>query len=227
MNRKQCVWKNCPIPSRGPGQVRIRNRAAAINFFDILQCQGKYQVRPPLPFSPGAEVAGVIDKPGDGVERFAVGDRVCKGMASFGGYAEATVVPATGAFKIPDTMGFSMAAAMPIVYQTSYFALKHRAKLQVGEWLLVHAAAGGVGSAAVQIGKAMGARIIATAGSEDKLAFCREQGAEAAFSYRDDKWVDSVKEITAGHGADVIYDPVGGDITGHFPQSALLGKDGC
>jgi NADPH2:quinone reductase len=202
-----------PDPEPGPGQVRIRNRAAAINFFDILQCQGKYQVRPPLPFSPGAEVAGVIDKLGEGVERFAVGDRV-QGMASFGGYAEASVVPIAGIFKIPDAMGFAMAAAMPIVYQTSYFALKHRAKLQAGEWLLVHAAAGGVGSAAVQIGKAMGARIIATAGSEDKLAFCRAQGATAALNYRDDTWVDRVKEITAGHGADVIYDPVGGDITG-------------
>jgi NADPH2:quinone reductase len=205
--------EDLPDPEPGPGQVRIRNRAAAINFFDILQCQGKYQVRPPLPFSPGAEVSGIIDKLGEGVERLAVGDRV-QGMASFGGFAECSVVPVGGIFRIPDAMDFAMAAAMPIVYQTSYFALKHRAQLRAGEWLLVHAAAGGVGSAAVQIGKAMGARIIATAGSEDKLVFCREQGAEHALNYRDDGWVDRVKEITGGHGADVIYDPVGGDITG-------------
>lgn len=202
-----------PDPEPGPGQVRIRNHAAAINFFDILQCQGKYQVRPPLPFTPGAEVAGVVDKVGDGVTQFSSGDRV-QAMISWGGYAAMAVAPTTGVFRIPDAMSFAQGAAMPIVYQTSYFALKHRAQLKAGEWLLVHAAAGGVGSAAVQIGKAMGARIIATAGTDDKVAFCRAQGTDAALNYQDDSWVDAVKKITAGRGADVIYDPVGGDVTG-------------
>lgn len=201
------------VPEPGPGQVRIRNRAAALNFFDILQCQGKYQVKPPLPFSPGAEVAGVIDALGDGVSGLTIGDRV-QGMGPWGGFAEYSLVNSSGVFRIPDEMGFAAAAAMPIVYQTSYFALQHRAALRAGEWLLVHAAAGGVGSSAVQIGKAMGARIIATAGSDEKLAFCKSQGAEQAINYRDDSWVDRVKEITGGHGADVIYDPVGGEITG-------------
>jgi len=202
-----------PVPEPGPGQVRIRNRAAALNFFDILQCQGKYQVKPPLPFTPGAEVAGTIDALGAGVSGLLRGDRV-QAMAPWGGFAEYSVAAVSGVFRIPDEMDFASAAAMPIVYQTSYFALKHRAALRAGEWLLVHAAAGGVGLAAVQIGKAMGARIIATAGSDAKLEFCKLQGADYAIGYRDESWVDRVKEITGGHGADVIYDPVGGDITG-------------
>ncbi len=202
-----------PAPEPGPGQVRIRNRAAALNFFDILQCQGKYQVKPPLPFTPGAEVSGVIDALGEGVTGLSAGDRV-QAMSPWGGFAEYSLALAASVFRIPDEMAFPQAAAMPIVYQTSYFALKHRAMLRAGEWLLVHAAAGGVGLAAVQIGKAMGAKIIATAGSDDKLAFCKSQGADHAIGYRDESWVDRVKEITGGHGADVIYDPVGGDITG-------------
>lgn len=201
-----------PIPEPGPAQVRIRNHAAALNFFDILQCQGKYQVKPPVPFTPGAEVAGIVDAVGEGVTTLAVGDRV-QAMTPWGGFAEYSLAAVTGVFRIPDEMTFPVAAAMPIVYQTSYFALKHRAALQGGEWLLVHAAAGGVGSAAVQIGKAMGARIIATAGSDAKLDFCRSLGADHALTYRDDSWVDRVKEITGGHGADVIYDPVGAEVT--------------
>jgi NADPH:quinone reductase len=202
-----------PVPQPGPGQVRIRNHAAALNFFDILQCQGKYQVKPPLPFTPGAEVAGMVDAVGEGVNGFSAGDRV-QAMSPWGGFAEYSLAQVSGVFRIPDEMGFPAAAAMPIVYQTSYFALKHRAALRAGEWLLVHAAAGGVGLAAVQIGKAMGARIIATAGSDEKLEFCKSQGADHAVGYRDESWVDRVKEITGGHGAAVIYDPVGGEITG-------------
>ena len=193
------------------GEVRIRNHAAALNFFDILQIQGKYQVRPPLPFTPGAEVAGVVDAVGTGVDHLAVGDRVM-GSGGLGGFAEFTVTPAARTFRIPQSMDFAAAAAMQIVYLTSYLALKVRAAIKAQEWLLVHAAAGGVGSAAMQLGKAFGARIIATAGTADKVDFCLAQGADYAFSYREPNWVDRVKEITEGHGADVIYDPVGGDV---------------
>ncbi len=198
------------VPDPGAGQVRIHNRAAALNFFDILEIGGKYQVRPPFPFIPGAEVGGVIDAVGPGVDGLAVGNRVLA-ISSLGGFGEYCLAPARMTFPIPDSMTFAEAAAMPIVYQTSYLALMVRGALQPGEWLLVHAAAGGVGSSAVQIGKAMGARVIGTAGSDEKLDFVRAQGAHHALSYRDESWVKQVMEMT-GRGADVIYDPVGGDI---------------
>jgi NADPH2:quinone reductase len=199
-----------PAPEPGPQEVRIRNTAAALNFYDILMVQGKYQVRPPLPFTPGNEVAGTIDAIGAEVTGFNPGDRV-QAIASSGGYAEYSLAPAAKTFRIPDSMSFAEAAAMTVVYQTSYFALKDRAELKAGEWLLVHAAAGGVGVSAMQIGQAMGARVIATAGSEEKLAFCLSEGAAHALNYRDANWVEQVKQIT-GRGAHVIYDPVGGEI---------------
>src|SRR6185436_19859407 len=201
-------------PEPQSGEVRIRTHAAALNFFDILQIQGKYQTRAPLPFTPGAEVAGVVDAVGTGVDHLAVGDRVMGSVGS-GGFAEFTVTTAARTFRIPQTMDFAAAAAMQIVYQTSYLALKVRAAIKAEEWLLVHASAGGVGSAAMQLGKAFGARTIATAGTADKVDFCLAQGADYAFSYRDANWVNRVKEITGGHGADVIYDPVGGDVFDH------------
>jgi len=197
-------------PQPGPGQVRIQNRAAGINFFDLLQVQGKYQVKPPFPFTPGAEVAGVIDSVGEGVSSLAPGDRVIA-FTFQGGFAECSIAQANRTFGIPEGMQFDVAAAMPIVYQTSFYALVDRAALRAGEWLLVHAGASGVGLSAIQIGKALGARVIATAGSEAKLEFCRKQGADHAISYADAGWVDQVKQIT-GRGADVIYDPVGGDV---------------
>ena len=200
-----------PIPEPAAGEVRIANRAAALNFFDILQIQGKYQVKPPFPFTPGAEVSGVVDALGAGVTSLTVGDRVLA-MPMAGAFAEYSIATADRVFRVPDGMDFAAAAAMPIVYQTSYFALTKRAALQRGEWLLVHAGASGVGMAAIQIGKALGARILATAGSEAKLDFCRSQGAAYAIDYRDASWVDRVKELTNGRGADVIYDPVGSDI---------------
>jgi NADPH2:quinone reductase len=199
------------IPEPGKGEVRIANRAAALNFFDILQIQGKYQVKPPFPFTPGAETAGIVDAVGEGVTGLAAGDPVLA-MTMGGAFAEFTIAPANRVFRIPAAMDFPEAAAMPVVYHTSYFALERRAALERGEWLLVHAGASGVGMAAIQIGKAMGARVIATAGSEAKLGFCESQGAAHVISYRDGGWVDRVKEITAGRGADVIYDPVGADI---------------
>ena len=200
-----------PVPEPAAGEIRIANRAAGLNFFDILQIQGKYQVKPPFPFTPGAEVSGVVDALGAGVTSLTVGDRVLA-MPMAGAFAEYSIATADRVFRVPDGMDFAEAAAMPIVYQTSYFALTKRAALQRGEWLLVHAGASGVGMAAIQIGKALGARIIATAASEAKLAFCRSQGAAYAIDYRDASWVDRVKELTNGRGADVIYDPVGSDI---------------
>ena len=168
-----------PVP--GEGEVLIRNYNCGLNFFDLLQCQGKYQARPEFPFTIGAEVAGTIAEKGPGVEGLAIGQRVAA-LPRGGGFAETTVVRASRTFPIPDSMSFEEAAAMPVVYQTSLFALDERAHLRPGEWLLVHAGASGVGSAAIQLGKTMGARIIATAGSPAKLAFCQEQGADHALS---------------------------------------------
>jgi NADPH2:quinone reductase len=199
------------VPEPAPGEVRIRNHAAALNFYDILMIQGKYQVKPPLPFTPGSEVAGVVDAVAPGVAGLSVGDRV-QAIASAGGYGEYSLAPSDKTFRIPSEMSFEEAAAMIVIYQTSFFALKNRTSLRAGEWLLVHAAAGGVGLSATQIGKAAGARVIATAGSREKLDFCLSQGAEHALNYREDGWAEQVKKITGGRGADYIYDPVGGDI---------------
>lgn len=208
-------WNEVAAPVPGPGQVRIRNRAAALNFFDILQIQGRYQVKPPFPFTPGAEVAGEIDAVGHGADVWTPGDRVLA-ISDGAGFAEQTVVDAKKVFRIPEGMNWAEAAAFPIVYQTSHFALKDRAGLQPGEWLLVHAGASGVGMSAIQLGRAMGARVIATAGSEEKLRFAERQGAEFGLDYGNPAWVDEVKKLTGGRGADVIYDPVGGDV---FDQS--------
>ena len=208
---EQMTLAEVEAPTPGPGQVRVRVHAAALNFFDILQIAGKYQVRPPLPFTPGAEVAGVVDALGPGVIDFAVGDRV-QAILMTGAFADYALAPVGLTFRLPEAMSFSEAAAMPIVYQTSYLALTTRARLQPGEWLLVHAAAGGVGMAALQLGKALGARVIATTGSEAKAAICRAQGADHALTYHDTAWVAEVQRLTGGRGADVVYDPVGGDI---------------
>ena len=207
----EMVFADVARPEPGPGEVRIRVHAAGLNFFDVLQIQGKYQVKPSFPFTPGAEVAGVVDAAGPGVDSFAPGDRVlCN--TSLGGYAEYAVGRVEKTFAIPEAMKFTEAAALLIIYQTSYFALDGRAKLRAGEWLLVHAGASGVGMAAIQLGVASGAHVIATAGSEKKLEFCRQQGAGHAINYREASWVEQVKQITGGRGADVIYDPVGGDV---------------
>ena len=203
--------RELPDPEPKAGQVAIDVRAIGCNFFDILMAQGKYQVRPPLPFSPGGEVAGTVRSIGSGVTGLAPGDRVFA-MIGWGGYANVAIAPAATVAKMPPSMSFEHGAAFGIVYQTSYFALVHRAALQPGETLLVHAAAGGVGLAAVQIGRALGARVLATAGSAAKLDVAREHGAEQAFDYSDPSWVECVKEATGGKGADVIYDPVGGDV---------------
>ena len=200
-----------PEPEAGPGEVQIEVRAAGCNFFDILIVQGKYQVKPPFPFTPGGEVSGVVEAVGDGVEGFAVGDRVLA-WCGIGGFAETAVVPPNNVRLIPDGMSFEEGAALSIIYPTSYAALIYRANLQPGETLLVHAAAGGVGSAALQIGKALGARVIATVGGAEKAGIARENGADEVIDYRTEDFVARVNEITDGARADVIFDPVGGDV---------------
>jgi NADPH:quinone reductase len=195
-------FEDVPMPEPGAGQVRIKVAAAGLNFFDILQVQGKYQVKPPFPFIPGAEVAGIVEGTNEKV----------LAMVSGGGFAEYVVADTHRMAPAPKDMELATAAAVPVVYQTSYFALKDRAALRAGEWLLVHAAASGVGVTAVQLGRAWGARVIGTAGSPEKLEFAKSIGAEYALNYNDGSWVDEVKRITGGRGADVIYDPVGGDV---------------
>jgi NADPH2:quinone reductase len=200
-----------PDPEPGAGQVAIDVKAVGCNFFDILIAQGKYQVRPPRPFSPGGEVAGVIRAVGADVDGLQVGDRVFA-MLGWGGYATVALAPAATVVRMPDAMSFEHGAAFGVVYQTSYFGLVYRADLRPRETLLVHAAAGGVGLAAVQIGKALGAHVLATASSPAKLEVARQHGADAAFDYSTPEWVEAVKQATGGRGADVIYDPVGGEI---------------
>jgi NADPH2:quinone reductase len=205
--------EDIPVPEPAPGEVRLRVHAASLNFPDVLMCRGEYQVKPPVPFTPGAEVAGVVDALGEGVASVAVGDRVLA-IPSFGngGFTEYTTASAAGGvFPIPPSMSFASASALHVVYQTGHLALHRRAHLQPGETLLVHAGAGGVGSAAIQLGLAAGATVIATAGGPDKVEVCRKLGAQHGLDYKEHDFVDAVKELTGGRGADVIYDPVGGD----------------
>ena len=192
--------------------IRISVRAAGCNFSDILMLKGEYQVKPPFPFVPGGEVAGVVIEVGTAVRDFSVGDRVLS-RCGLGGFAEEVVAPAATTYRIPDAMTFEAGAALPTVYPTSYAALVWRAPVEHGETLLVHAAAGGVGLSAVQIGKALGARVIATAGNSEKLEIARAAGADVLIDYRASDFVSRVMEETDGRGADVIYDSVGGETT--------------
>jgi len=211
MEPRELALRDVPDPAVGPGMLGVDVHAAGCNFFDILMVRGQYQVKPPFPFTPGAELAGVVREVGAGVEGFAPGDRVLASVP-LGAFAERAAVPAAGTWRMPEGMSFEAGAALPIVYPTSYMALVLRAALRAGETLLVHAAAGGVGIAAVQIGKALGARVIATAGGAEKLAVARRAGADVAIDYDAGDWVDTVRTATDGRGADVIYDPVGGDV---------------
>ena len=191
-----------PDPVAGPGEVLVRVDACALNFPDVLLCAGLYQQRPPLPFTPGLEICGTVD-----------GRRVIGAPPlPHGGLAELAVLPADAVWDVPAGMPVDEAAALLITYQTAYVGLHRRAALRPGEWLLVHAGAGGVGSAAIQVGLAAGARVVATAGGPAKTAVCRELGAEAVIDYRCEDIAARVKEITGGHGADVVWDPVGGDV---------------
>ena len=201
-----------PRPAVTPGTLRIAVRAAGCNFSDLLMLKGEYQVKPPLPFVPGSEVAGEVLEVGPEVPGFAVGDRVLARCGT-GGFAEEALAPAAASVKLPDWISFESGAALSTVYPTSYAALVFRAALAAGETLLVHAAAGGVGLAAVQIGHALGARVIATAGGAEKCEIARRAGAEVVVDTRSGDFVAAVLEATAGRGADVIYDSVGGDTT--------------
>ena len=197
-------------PAPAEGEVRIDVKAAGINFPDLLVIQGKYQFRPPLPFVPGSECAGVVEAVGEGVDGVRAGDKVtASGLA--GAFAEKICVPAAATVPIPEGMGFETAAGVTITYGTSYYALKQRAGLRPGETLLVLGAAGGVGLAAVELGKAMGARVIAAASSPEKLDAAAAAGAEMRVDYTREPLKETVKEHTGGKGADVVYDPVGGD----------------
>lgn len=191
------------------GEVRMAVKACGINFADVLMVKGQYQEKPPLPFTPGFEAVGEVVEVGEGCERLKVGDRIM-GLIQNGGLAEQATLPETLAIPIPDGIDWTAAAAFPTAYGTSHAALKHRANLQPGETLVVHGAAGGVGLTAVEIGKIMGARVIATASTPEKLEVARSKGADELIDYSKEDVRQRIKDLTDGKGADVIYDPVGG-----------------
>ena len=200
-----------PSPIPADGEVVIAVRAAGINYADAIMVAGHYQTKPPLPFSPGLEAAGTVAACGDGVTRFRPGDRVMAILAH-GGLAELAAAPEAETFAIPGRMSFEEAGAFPIAYISSHVALRWQARLEPGETLLVLGAAGGVGLTAVEIGKAMGARVIAAASTAEKLAVAQERGADDVVNYVEEKLTDRVMTLTNGKGADVCFDPVGGDL---------------
>jgi NADPH2:quinone reductase len=208
------------VESLTPGkqQVVVEVKAAGVNFPDALMIQGLYQFKPPFPFSPGSEVAGVVKAVGSGVEGVKGGDRVMA-FTGHGGFAEEVVVSPEQLLPMPEDVDFRVAAAFTMTYATSYHALKDRAHLQPGETLLVLGAAGGVGLAAVELGKVLGARVIAAASSEEKLAVCQQHGADDLINYASEDLKQRVKDLTGGNGVDVVYDPVGGD----YSEAALRG----
>jgi len=200
-----------PAPAPGPGEVLVSVRATAVNYADALLVAGRYQTKPALPFSPGLETAGVVAATGEGVTRFARGDRVMA-VLPYGGLAELAVAPEAETFAIPDGMTFEEAGAFPIAYISSHVALRWQGRLEPGETLLVLGAAGGVGLTAVEIGKAMGARVIAGASTAEKLAAARRRGADETVNYASENLTERVMALTDGKGADVCFDPVGGDL---------------
>jgi NADPH2:quinone reductase len=209
------AYEDVDLGEPGGDMLRLKVEAAAINFFDALMIAGTYQVKPDFPFTPGGEVGGTVLYAPDGCG-LSAGDRVMTGFASnklgMGGYAEEAETLPMLARRIPDAMNFEDAAAFNIVYQTAYFALHVRGDLKSGEVLLVHGGAGGVGTACIQLGKIAGATVIATAGSDDKVELCRRLGADHAINYKTQDFAEEVKKLTGGKGADVIFDPVGGDV---------------
>ena len=200
-----------PSPEPAPGEILVGVRACGLNFADTLMIQGKYQERPDFPFSPGLEVSGEVLALGEGVSGFAVGDSVIA-FCGHGGLAERVALPGANAVRMPPGLDFVTAAGFGVAYGTAHVGLAHRARLEPGEVLLVHGAAGGVGLAAVEVGRRMGATVIATAGSAEKLALAAEHGAQHVINYREESFRDRVKAFTDGRGADVIFDPVGGDV---------------
>jgi NADPH2:quinone reductase len=216
------VLGKVPSPVPNTGEVLVGVRASGVNYADTVLIAGQYQARPPLPFSPGFEVAGKVLSVGNGVQGVKPGDRVAA-TCIYGGYAEAVSVPEASVYPIPDGMDYVTAAAFTIAYGTAHVGLTHKAGLKAGEVLLVHGAAGGVGLAAVEIGKLLGATVIATASSQAKLKLAERYGADNLINYAKEEFWGRVKEITGG-GADVIFDPVGGDV---FDNSVkCIGRDG-
>ena len=203
--------EDVPMPAPRADEVLVRVRACGVNFADALIVQGRYQEKPLLPFTPGLEVAGEVVAMGEDVAGLATGQRVVA-LCATGGYAEAVTAPAAVTVRIPDAMPCETAAGFMVAYGTAHIGLERRARLRRGETLLVHGAGGGVGLAAVEVGKAMGAKVIATAGSEDKRALARAHGADHVIDYRAGEFKDVVKAITDGRGADVVFDPVGGKV---------------
>lgn len=210
------AWQDTPDLDVRAGMVKVKVLAAALNFPDILLCQGRYQVTPSMPFTPGLEICGEVVEVGPGVSRWKIGDRVCgaphSDAGAGGGYAEYALMDAAGIFAVPTGMPAEEAAGYVVTYQTSWVSLHIRGQIAPGDVVLVHAGAGGVGSSAIQIAKAAGATVIATAGGPDKARILTELGADIAVDYLTEDFVQVVKDATGGRGADIIYDPVGGDI---------------
>ena len=205
-------WRELPTPHPQKGEVLIEIKAASLNFPDILMLENKYQIKPALPFVPGAEYAGTVQAVGEGVKHLQVGQAVAC-LSGTGGFGTHTIAPAALCMPLPPGFPMVDAAAFIMIYATSYHALADRAQLQAGETVLVLGAAGGVGTAAIQIAKAMGARVIAAASSAEKCALCQSMGADATINYSTENLRDALKVLTDGKGPDVIYDPVGGDLT--------------
>lgn len=206
------TWTELPTPQPARGQVLVRVQAASLNFPDLLIVQGKYQLKPELPFVPGAEYAGVIEAVGDGVTGLQVGQAVAC-LAGTGGFATHALAPARLCLPLPPGFAPVDAAAFTMIYGTSHHALLDRGQLKAGETVLVLGAAGGVGMSAVQIAKLAGARVIAAASTDEKCAFCRQLGADETINYQTEDLRERLKELTEGRGPDVIYDPVGGEFT--------------
>jgi NADPH:quinone reductase len=206
---EEMIYTDIPDPTVSEDEVLIETKAAGINFPDLLIIQGKYQARPKRPFSPGSEVSGIIRAVGKNVKKFSIGDRVAA-VTFIGGYAEQVAAKESFTFPIPDSMSFEEAAGFHVTYQSSYFGIVRRGALKAQETLLVHAGAGGIGTSSIQIGKALGAKVYATAGSEEKLAITQKCGADLSLNYNDPLWSKKIRKEYGG--ADVVMDPVGGEI---------------
>lgn len=205
------VYRDMPDPAPGAGEVLIDIEGIGVNFPDGLLVEGKYQAKPETPFMPGGEFAGTVSELGKGVGSVKKGDRVLGWQSAYGAYAEKIAVPESVIYRMPDTMSFDQGAALICATATAHHGLKQRGRLQPGENLVVLGAAGGTGIAAVQIGKAMGARVIAVCSSEEKIAFAKNQGADEGINYSEQDLKQAIKDLTGGRGADVVYDAVGGD----------------
>lgn len=216
------VFEDLPDPVAGPGKIVVRVKACALNFFDTLIIQNKYQYKPDMPFSPSAELAGVVEAVGEGVQAFAPGDRVM-GYVGWGAAREKVVVDENEIVHLPDGVPFETAAGLAVTYGTTLHAFRDRGDLKPGETVAVLGASGGVGQAAVEIAAVMGAKVIACASSEEKLAFARSLGADMTLNYSQQPLKETLKELTGGKGVDLVYDPVGGDLSEQAVRATAWG----